>query len=185
MNPDRAERQKKFLAINHEHLKQARLTSDDEYVDSLMPCLEARGLVVDKATVKPAIFAVRDRARTYVEAADGLDFFFRDPPTMDAAAQTKFLVPASATHLRGYVRMLEEVSTWTEAELERRTHVWLEEKGITIKDLAQPARVALTGRTASPGLYQVLFVLGKARSLERLGRAAAVAEGGAVMPKKS
>jgi len=177
--------QKKFLAINHEHLKQARLTSDDEYVDSLMPCLEARGLVVDKATVKPAIFAVRDRARTYVEAADGLDFFFRDPPTMDAAAQTKFLVPASATHLRGYVRMLEEVSTWTEAELERRTHVWLEEKGITIKDLAQPARVALTGRTASPGLYQVLFVLGKARSLERLGRAAAVAEGGAVMPKKS
>jgi glutamyl-tRNA synthetase len=56
-------------------------------------------------------------------------------------------------------------------------NAWLAEKGLAIKDVAQPARVALTGRTASPGLFQVLFVLGRDASLLRLERGAAAAEG--------
>ena len=53
---------------------------------------------------------------------------------------------------------------------------WLTERSLAIKDVAQPARVALTGRTASPGLYQVLVVLGREASLARLDKGCAIAE---------
>jgi glutamyl-tRNA synthetase len=168
---------KKFLAIQHEHLKSQALTPDAEYAERVTPFLGARGLhTLSKSDVQNTIYTVRERSRTYVEAAEGLDFFFRDPPKMDAAAQTKFLTAQNAGNLRALAVMLEQVTTWTEAELDARTHAWLAEKQLTIKDVAQPARVALTGRSASPGLFQVMFVLGKARSLERLAQGASLGE---------
>jgi glutamyl-tRNA synthetase len=165
---------KKFLAINHEHLKQQRLTGDDEYVERVLPFLAARGLPgLDAARVKPAIGMIRERATTFVDAADRLDFVFRDPPTMDAAAATKFLGAASAPLLRDFAAVLERVEPWTAPALETAATAWLAEKGLQIKDVAQPARVALTGRTASPGLYDVIAVLGKERAIGRLRAATA------------
>lgn len=179
---------KKFMAIQHEHMKLSRLTGDEEYAERVLPFLEKRGLSgLDAHRVRDAVYTVRERSRTFVEAADGLDFFFRDPPALDAAAATKFLTPENAPKLRSLAATLESLTTWTEAELDKRVHAWLEEKQMNIKDVAQPARVALTGRTASPGLFQVLFILGKSMSLERLSRAAALAEGASLsaMPKKA
>jgi glutamyl-tRNA synthetase len=69
--------------------------------------------------------------------------------------------------LRGFRDAIAD-ATWEEKALEERVHTWLEKAGVQIKDLGQPARVALTGRTASPGLYEVLAVLGRETSLQRL-----------------
>ncbi len=167
---------KKFLAIQHEHMKSEKLMSDDEYADRVLPFLAARGLTgLDREKVKRAVYAVRERSRTFVEAADGLDFFFREPFTMDAKAAEKFLVSANAPNLTAFREALSSVTEWTEAKLEERAHAFLEERGLQIKDIAQAARVALTGRTASPGLYQVLFILGRDLSLARLSHGAEVA----------
>ena len=59
--------------------------------------------------------------------------------------------------------------------LEEAVRVWTEQKQVKMKDVAQPARVALTGRTASPGLFDVMVVLGRERTLARLERAARLA----------
>lgn len=171
---------KKFLAIEHEHLKSDRLMPDDAYADRVLPFLEKRGLTgLDRAKVKAAIHTVRERSRTFVEAADGLDFFFRAEPEMDEKATAKFLVAAHVANLQGFTEALRAVEPWTEQALETRVTAWLAEKNLQIKDVAQPARVALTGRTASPGLFQVLAVLGRDASLKRLDagakRAAAAA----------
>ena len=168
---------KKFLAIAHEHMKSRALTPDDVYADRLIPFLIARGIEgLDREKVKGAIYTIRERSRTFVEAAEALDFFFRDAPVMDDKASEKFLVAASAPRLRELADMLEVVDPWTEALLEERTNAWLAEKGLAIKDVAQPARVALTGRSASPGLFEVLSVLGRDASLARLRRGAQIAE---------
>ena len=160
---------KKFVAINHEHLKTPRLTSDDEYVERLLPFLEKRGLTgLDRARVLQVLPMIRERATTFVDAADRLDFVFRDPPVMDAAAVTKFLGPASAPMLKDFAAALESVEPWTAPALEARANAWLAERGLEIKAVAQAARVALTGRTASPGLYDVIAALGKATALRRL-----------------
>jgi glutamyl-tRNA synthetase len=169
---------KKFLAIDHEHLKQPRLTPDDEYAKRVAPFLRARGIEhVDEAKLRLAIGTTRERARTFVEAADRMDFFFRAEPVFEEAAK-KLLVPSAAAHLAGLAEAVRGVEPWEVKAIEERVHAWLAASGLQIKDVAQPARVALTGRTASPGLYEVLHVLGKTESLARLERARAMLAAG-------
>ncbi|MEI7892684.1 MAG: glutamate--tRNA ligase [Myxococcales bacterium] len=160
---------KKFLAIEHEHLKSPRLQSDDVYLRRVVPFLELRGLCgLDEAKVKQAIATVRERSRTFVEAAEGMDFYFRGEPVMDEKARVKFLVPANALHLLSLAERLEAVEGWTAEGLESTVTDWLLERKLHIRDVAQPARVALTGRTASPGLFEVMVVLGQSATLARL-----------------
>ncbi|HXX70309.1 MAG TPA: glutamate--tRNA ligase [Polyangiaceae bacterium] len=163
---------KKFLAINHEHLKTSRLTSDEEYADRTQPFLRARGLEVDSDRIRAVVWLVRERATTFLDAADRLDFVFRDPPAFDEAAVAKFLVAANAARIRGLADAIAKVEPWTATALESAAQVWLQASGLAIKDVAQPARVALTGRTASPGLFEVMVALGRDRVLARLGSAA-------------
>jgi glutamyl-tRNA synthetase len=91
---------------------------------------------------------------------------------MDDAAAAKFLVATNAPRLRDLAGMLEKVESWTAPAIETATNAWLAGAGLQIKDVAQPARVALTGRAASPGLFDVLAVLGRSRAVERLRAAA-------------
>ncbi len=169
---------KKFLAIEHEHLKTPRLTPDAEYAARVRPFLEARGLGrVEDAKLGKAIATVRERAHTFVDAADAMDYYFRAEPVLDEKAKAKFLVPAAAAHLAGLAATLGAASDWTAKPLEEQVTAWLAASGLTIKDVAQPARVALTGRSASPGLFEVLEVLGREESLARLAKAKTVAEG--------
>ena len=68
---------------------------------------------------------------------------------------------------------------WEPEPLESALRDWVERAGLGMKDVAQPARVALTGRSASPPLFSVMAVLGRERSLERLERGAELARRGA------
>jgi glutamyl-tRNA synthetase len=160
---------KKFLDIDKEHLKSPRLTSDDEFVERVLPFLAERGLGgLDPARVKAAVGMIRGRAETFVDAADQLDFVFRDPPAIDPAAAAKFLGPDTAPLRNDLADVLAKVEPWTAPALEAATNQWLAERGLSIKDVAQSARVALTGRTASPGLFDVVAVLGRERATARL-----------------
>ena len=80
-------------------------------------------------------------------------------------------MPDAAPRLRGLRETLAAVESWDEATLERAVGEWIEASGLAMKDVAQPARVALTGRGQSPPLFEVMVVLGRGRSLERLRRA--------------
>lgn len=164
---------KKFLAINHEHLKTSRLTGDAEYAQRMAPFLGKRGLDVGAARATAVVPLIRERATTFADAADRLDFVFRDPPALEPQAAAKFLVPASAPHLRGLADAIEKVEPWAAPDLEAAVNAWLPGTGLPMRDVAQPARVALTGRTASPGLFDVIAVLGRERALARLRAAAA------------
>src|SRR5580704_9932866 len=159
---------KKFLAINHEHLKSSRLTDDGAYADQTLPFLRARGLDVRRDEVEQTVWLIRERATTFVDAADRLDFVFRDPPAMEEAAVAKFLVPENRARLRELAGVVERVEPWTSQAIEQAVEPWVATAGMQMKDVAQPARVALTGRTASPGLFDVIAVLGRERAIARL-----------------
>jgi glutamyl-tRNA synthetase len=168
---------KKFVAINHDHLKSSHLTPNDEYTQRALPFLAARGLASATADgVTRAIPSIRERAQTFVQAADLLDPLFRDPPTMDDKAAKKFLVLAAAPRLRALRHVLTESSSWNATDLEAQISIWLEESNLELKDIGQPVRVALTGRSASPSLFEVLELLGRDVALARLERAARIAE---------
>lgn len=171
---------KKLLAINHEHLKQERLTPYAEYKATVKGFLAARGIESpDDAKLDAAIPLIREKARTYVDAADMLDFFFRAQPVFDDKAVAKFLVPANVENLRKSAELVESVPEWTVPALEAAFNTWLAEKGLQIKDVAQPARVALSGRTISPSIFETIHVLGREVSVERLRDGAKRAESAA------
>jgi glutamyl-tRNA synthetase len=75
--------------------------------------------------------------------------------------------------------VVSAIDDWSASAIEAKVTAWLAAAGIELKDVAQPARVAITGRTASPGLYEVMAVLGKERSIARLDRGIGIARGAA------
>ncbi len=172
--------EKKFADVAFEHLKRPELTSLDDYAAWVRPFLAARQLSdVPEATLTAAIPTIRERARTLAEAAVALDYYFRDPPELDPQAQAKVLVPAAAPHLACLAEICRGAPEFSVHALEEAVRVWTEREQIKMKDVAQPARVALTGRTASPGLFEVMVVLGRERSVARLEAAARLARGSA------
>lgn len=171
--------EKKFADVAFEQLKRSELTSLDEYIAFVRPFLAARGIEnPDEDLLRRAIPGIRERARNLVDAAFDLDFYFREAPELDEKAKAKFLTPAAAPHLENLKNLLEKAADFRPEPLEAEFKAWVESSGLTMKDVAQPARVALTGRTASPPLFDVMVVLGKERTLERLARGAQIARGG-------
>jgi glutamyl-tRNA synthetase len=171
--------EKKFLDVAFEHLKRPELTSLERYADDVVPFLTARGLAnPSRELLLRAIPSIRERARTLVDAANHLDFYFREPPELDPAARAKFLTPGAAAQLTAWREAAAGVDPWEPAPLEAAARALLDRTGTAMKDLAQPARVALTGRAQSPALFDVMSILGRERSLERLGRGAQIAQAG-------
>lgn len=171
---------KKLNAITFEHLKRPELTSDEAYTAGVLPFLEKRGITsASPEVVKAALPLVRERAQTFADAADATDYFFREPPAYDEKAVKKFLIADRAARLEALRELLAPVTAWKKATLETTVNEWLAREKLELKDVAQAARVALTGRSASPGLFEVMELLGKERSLARLSRAADMARAAA------
>lgn len=171
---------RKFADVAFEHLKRPELTDTPSYARQVRPFIEARGLTQPgEEPLHAAIPTIRERARTLIEAADAMDFYFRDPPVFDEAARSKFLTADSAPHLELLADVIKTAEPFDAHAIEQRVQALLEERGMHIKVLAQPARVALTGRKVSPGLFDVIAVLGRERSLTRLAAASAQARGNA------
>jgi glutamyl-tRNA synthetase len=169
--------QKKLTAVTFEHMKKKELIDDDTYVSNAAGFLAARGLTADPVRVKAALPLYRERAQTFVDAADMMDYLFRDPPVFDEKASKKFLVPEKASILTSVADRFDTVADFSAKPLEEAFAALLAELGLELKDAAQAVRVALTGRTASPGLFDVAALLGKSVSVARLRAAAKMASG--------
>ncbi len=169
--------EKKFADVAFEHLKRPELTSTDEYAAWVSPFLAARGLSdIGKEALLPALAGVRERARTLVDAAADVDFYFRDAPVFDEKAVKKFLTAESGPHLLALAVALGRVTDWSPTGLEAAVKLFAESSSLELKAFAQAARVALTGRSASPPLFEVMAVLGSARTLARLAAGAKLVE---------
>ncbi|MFW6050955.1 MAG: glutamate--tRNA ligase [Myxococcota bacterium] len=171
---------KKFEHVQAEHL---RMRSPEELARLAAPFLARHGLDLDPADPKvvAAVRTVQTRAVTLADIPAMIDFYFQEPPVLDDAAKTKFLAPKAAEPLTKLAAVVGDVEPFEEQAIEARVLQWLEEEGLKLRVVAQPARVAMTGRTRSPGLFEVMEVLGKDRVLARLeegARIARAAEGG-------
>jgi glutamyl-tRNA synthetase len=168
---------KKLAAVQGEHL---RMLPAARIAELALPFVHARGLEVsaDDPRLTPAFESVRVRASTLADAAERIDFYFRAEPVFDEPSKKKFLVPQAAPHLAGLAEVFAQSEPFSAQSLEERTNAWLSAQGIAMKDVAQAARVALTGRSAAPGLFEIAAVLGRAESVRRLNQGRALAERG-------
>ncbi|MGF1467723.1 MAG: glutamate--tRNA ligase [Sandaracinaceae bacterium] len=164
---------KKFLFVQETHL---RAMDGEALARAALPFAEARGLLIDPDDPRlvPAVETVRQRASTLADVAGMIDYYFRDPPERDDKAVRKFLKPKFLAAVDAYRELLGSLDAFDRATLEARTLAWMEARGLAYKDYAQAVRVAVSGRSATPGLYEVLEVLGQDRVLQRLDAALAV-----------
>jgi len=168
---------KKFAFVQAEHFRKAIDEDPERIAAGVIPFLAKRGLTIDASNpmLIPAIRSMKARSTTYVELADWIDYYFREP-TIDDASKAKFLPATAATVLDGLATELETLSAFDEATVEATTKAWIERSGMKIKEVAQPARMALTGR-AQGGLFEVMSTLGRDATLARLRAGAALARG--------
>jgi glutamyl-tRNA synthetase len=161
---------KKSLWVSGEHLKRI---PDTEFAARVYPFLALVGVTIaaDDPRLLPAARTVQTRAARLLDAAEAMAFYFNDI-TLDPAAAEKFLTDDAKANLRAMADLVEGVADFTDAGIGAAVEAWLAERSLDIKTVAQPARVALTGRTASPGLYEVIAVLGREVAVRRLRAAA-------------
>jgi glutamyl-tRNA synthetase len=171
---------KKLSAVAFEHLKNEKLTSTADYMDGAARFLEKKGFAeIDRGLLAKAVPLVRERAQTWADAAEALDYFFREPPAMDEKAVKKQLTADKAELLGKFRDLVAAAPSFTAKEMEAGVLAWLAGAGLQLKDVAQAARVALTGRSASPGLFEVIEVLGRDRAVARLERGIELAKAAA------
>jgi glutamyl-tRNA synthetase len=118
---------------------------------------------------------LKERAKTLVDLLEAASFIWADRPlALDDKAKA-LLTPEALALLRDVTGVLETVGTWTAEATEQAVRSYAERIGAKLGAVAQPLRAALTGRATSPGIFNVLVVLGRQESLARLKDQAAPA----------
>ncbi len=120
-----------------------------------------------RARLQAAMPSIKERAKTLVELVQGAAFLFSDgPQSLDNSAE-KLLTP-EARGLMAQILPALEATDWSGTALEEAARAFANAKGIKLGQAAQPLRAALTGKSASPPLFEMMAVLGREESLLRL-----------------
>lgn len=164
----------KLLWLNGQYLIKA---APEELTELVLPFLVKEGVIsegqhLDMQWLARAVHTLQERARTLVELARSLRYYLMDYVEIDPKAAEKFLKPENKkilAELRDRLAGLEDFSAW---EIEKVFVSLAEKHAIKLGTVAQPARVAMTGGTASPGMFELLEIVGKEKTVKRLTKAA-------------
>ena len=164
----------KLESLNGHYIRQAddqSLVTQFEDVLRFLPggeTIMAKLNDTTRAQLLQAMPGLKERAKTLVELIDSAAFIFADRPLpVDLKAQV--ILSDATRDVIGQLRAaLESVTPWTADNAEAAVRAYAEANGLKLGGVAQPLRVALTGRTTSPGIFDVLAVLGRDESLARL-----------------
>lgn len=170
----------KLESLNGHYIRQSADADLLAAVEQVLPHIQGGDELARKLTPElrgkllAAMPGLKERAKTLVELVEGARYIFADRPLAldDKAA---ILLTAEARSLLDEISdELKRVEPWTAETTEQAVRAFAERRGIKLGNIAQPLRAALTGRTTSPPIFDVLAVLGKCESLSRLQDHAAV-----------
>jgi glutamyl-tRNA synthetase len=165
----------KLLWVSLEWIKAA---APERLAEALAPFLSrALGAVpVDPARLAAIAASLKERSRTLVEMAEQASFYFRPPAAYDPQATAKFWGPEAPHRYGVLIKRLHAQEPFDPESLEGLYRGLAAEMGLKLVDLAQLTRLAITGKTASPPVFQVAALLGKAETIARLKAALAAVE---------
>lgn len=165
----------KLLWLNSHYIKKS---NPNKLASLVLEFVQEQGFTPELAYLEKIIPLYQPRAKTLKEMAEQMHFFLKDTSELeyDSKAINKFLTPESSEHLQKIKEQLVALDNFEQKTLENLFASYLEQEQIKFKLLAQPLRVALTGQTVSPGLFETMEVLGKEKVLERLDKALSLAQ---------
>ncbi|MEF9425653.1 MAG: glutamate--tRNA ligase [Candidatus Mariimomonas ferrooxydans] len=163
----------KLLWLNSQYI----INTDPERLsDFVIPFLVKKGIVKedklpDKGWLSKAIITLQERSKTLLELADSLSYYIDEEVDYNEKAKTRFLNEKSRDLLIEIKDSLASTSDFSASEIEKVFRLITEKNDIKLGKLAQPVRVAVTGKTESPGIFEVLGIVGKEKTLRRLDKA--------------
>jgi glutamyl-tRNA synthetase len=131
------------------------------------------GLVANRETVLAALPELQPRAKTVLELIDLAQFIYAVRPIAVDDAASAQLTPLAREQIAQFMAILRGLNEWTVAAIDAAARAFAEAHGIKLGKVAQPLRAALTGRTISPGIFEVMVLIGREETLARLGDQAA------------
>ncbi|MCP4399774.1 MAG: glutamate--tRNA ligase [bacterium] len=170
----------KLLWLNQHYLKEAEPAGiaqllfpylQKNYVPLTSACTPEERLSADSPWLHDIIRLQQERSKTLVEMAADLDYYFLNRVEYQEKARKKILRPVAADLLEKILEPLETAETFSPDALEQLMREFMERHELKLVKIAQPIRVALTGGTASPGLFDVMSLLGKTCVIQRIQQA--------------
>ena len=164
----------KLESLNGHYIRQSADADLLAAIDQLLPHiaggteLAARMTSTLRQQWLKAMPSLKERAKTLLDLIDGANFLLADRPIPLDDKAAALLTSDAKTLLADIGAELAAVEPWTPETTEQAVRTFAERKGAKLGAIAQPLRAALTGRTTSPGIFEVLAVLGKAESLARV-----------------
>jgi glutamyl-tRNA synthetase len=158
-----------LLALNADHIK---TTQPEALVKPLAPFLKTLGHNIQPGPfIESIIKTLNIRSKTLKNMAEDALFYFAEDVSYDEKAAKKFLKPTTLELIQLLIAELEPLDQFDEAKLENAFKNVMEKTGLKLGKIAQPVRVALTGKTASPGIFEIIEIIGKDKVISRLKKA--------------
>ncbi len=158
----------KLLDLNAKYIREE---DDGTLADLLIPFLSNLGCSnLPREKVKGAIKTLKARSKTLLDMSERALFYFKDI-SYEKQADDKFLVPEVLDILEDLLLDLKGATSFDQKELENIFARFLERHQVKLGIIAQPLRVALTGKTVSPGIFEIMEVMGQEMVIQRLSNA--------------
>ena len=149
-----------------------RACDDGRLVELILPRLEAEigDKLGDSATarLRRAMPGLKPRAKTLNELTASAAFYVARRPLTLAPKAEKLLTPEARARLDRLLPVLRALEPWRDSAIEAGVRAFAEAEGLKLGEVAQPLRAALTGSHASPGLFEIMDILGREETLARL-----------------
>jgi len=156
----------KLQSLNADHMK---AMPPGNLAKHLLPFLKQHGIDAQEGPfINGVIETLQPRSKTLVEMAESALFYFEKTIEYEEKAARKFLKAAALEPMTLLASNLEALDTFDEKSLEGAFLDVMEKTGLKLGKIAQPVRVALTGKTASPGIFEIIALLGKEPVIQRL-----------------
>lgn len=161
----------KLTALNAKHI-QAK--APKEIGEHLLFHLKETGVDTENDDyLAEVITTLQPRSKTLKEMAEGAQFYFTDTIEYDEKAAKKFLKPEAADMLEMTLDLIEALDEFSHDQLETAFKTVMDKTGLGFGKIAQPLRVAVTGTTVSPGMFEMLLALGRDKTEGRIRKAIA------------
>jgi glutamyl-tRNA synthetase len=159
----------KLLWLNQHYIKECPPV---RLVQEMIPFWQQRGVdTADQGFLRHIVDDVKSRSKTLVELAESSLFYFADDVAYESEAADAFLKAEMVDHLTAVAHGIPSLQDYTKKGIEAFLRTLTEDRGFKLKVIAQPLRVALTGKTVSPGIDDIMVTLGKERVIKRITRA--------------
>ncbi|MCX8030501.1 MAG: glutamate--tRNA ligase [Thermodesulfovibrionales bacterium] len=169
-NPD------KLLWLNSQYIMN---TDSEKLAELILPFLIKDNIITNKEEVNKkwlakAIDLLKERSKTLQEMANSLKYFISDLIEIDPKAKDKFLTSESIKFLAEIKELLLKLDDFSSKNIEKIFINIAQQNNLKLGSLAQPMRVAITGSTASPGIFELMETIGKEKVIKRLSKVIAI-----------